>query len=37
MRGVTEYTEIAYAEGEAAVSVERPFRVTVVPAALLRL
>ena len=32
-----EYVEIAYAEGEAAVSVELPFPVTIVPAALLRL
>jgi Uma2 family endonuclease len=32
-----EYVEIAYAEGETAVSVELPFPVTVVPAALLRL
>ncbi len=32
-----EYVEIAYAEGEAAVSVELPFPVSIVPAALLRL
>lgn len=32
-----EYVEIAYAEGETAVSVELPFPVTIVPAALFRL
>ena len=33
----SEYVEIAYAEGDAAVSVELPFPVTIVPAALFRL
>lgn len=32
-----EYVEIAYAEGETALSVELPFPVTIVPADLLRL
>ena len=32
----SEYVEIAYAEGDVAVSVELPFPVMVVPAALLR-
>ena len=32
-----DYREVAYGEGDDVVTVDRPFRVTVVPAALLRL
>jgi Uma2 family endonuclease len=32
-----DYVEVAYGEGDTAVTVERPFTVTVVPAALFRL